>query len=436
MSRLASLKMTHIAAIIIVVILVVIAATQLLGGDDEGDDGPTTISFHIFGGVEEKAAYEMLVAAFEERFPDIDVRVVHTPGQGDYRQRLAQDFAAGTPSDIFFMNYRRFGEWASQGVLEPLGPYVAESDLIVLADFYEQTVMPFYWSGQLMCVPQNLSSLVVYYNKSLFDEYDVAYPENDWTWDDFLDKALALTDPENDIYGVGIDPSIFRVAPFIWQNGGELVDSNWRPRGLQLDTPEAREAMQWFIDLQMVHGVVPDRDAEAAMESEDRFQAGRMGMIFNSRRGVPAYRAIEGFEWDAVPLPTAPGGEFYTILHSDGYCMYEGTKNKDAAWTFIEFANSHEGQSLVVTSGRTVPSLRSVAESEAFLDGLPPLNARAAYLDTIPSIKRVPTMATWVEIEEIFSDELERAFYDGVSLDEILESGTALTRPSFLGAEE
>ncbi len=78
-------------------------------------------------------------------------------------------------------------------MLEPLGPYLDQSSLIREEDFYPETIAPFRWNGTLMCIPQNLSSLVVYYNKNLFDEAGLAYPSADWTWEGFLQTALALT---------------------------------------------------------------------------------------------------------------------------------------------------------------------------------------------------------------------------------------------------
>ena len=57
-----------------------------------------------------------------------------------------------------------------------------------------------------------------------------------------------------------------------------------------------------------------------------------------------------------------------SVLHSDAYCMTAASQEKDAAWTFLEFALGPEGQRIAAESGRTVPSLRSVAESDAFLD--------------------------------------------------------------------
>jgi multiple sugar transport system substrate-binding protein len=109
------------------------------------------------------------------------------------------------------------------------------------------------------------------------------------------------------------------------------------------------------------------------------------------------------------------------ILHSDAYCMAASADNKEAIWRFIEFANSAEGQTVIAASGRTVPSLISVAESPAFLDpNVKPQNSRA-FLDTIPFIRGVPVMATWVDIEELAGEELERAFYGDASVDEMIQ---------------
>src|SRR5262245_21166314 len=126
------------------------------------------VSFMTFGDAAERAAFERLVAAFAERAPGIQVTLVHVPGQSDYRRRPGVDFAAGTPADVVLLNYRRYASFAARGVLESLGPYLAKSRIIKEADFYPEAMAPFVWHGTLACIPQNLSSLVVYYNRDLF----------------------------------------------------------------------------------------------------------------------------------------------------------------------------------------------------------------------------------------------------------------------------
>ena len=154
-------------------------------------------------------------------------------------------------------------------------------------------------------------------------------------------------------------------------------------------------------------------------------------MFLNSRRGVPSYREIGGFDWDVAPLPR--GKERAGILHADAYCMPKASGRKAATWSFIEFANSPEGQTIVARSGRTVPSLKAVAESPAFLDpSVKPASSRV-FLDVIPHIRGVPVMASWVDIETTVGEELERAFYGHVDVDSFIKTSTELTLKYFGG---
>jgi len=422
------------------VLLAALLALVSLWGSVGAQEDTGNVSFMVFGDPAELAAYQELVAAFEQVHPNIYLELVHIPSMSDYRLRLGADLAAGDPADVVLINYRRYAPFAKKGVLEPLAPYLRRSDVISDSDFFRVATDPFRWRGQLMCIPQNISSLVVYFNRDLFDAAGVAYPEDDWTWDDFLETAQALTaDPDGDgvadQYGLGVDPSIFRLAPFIWGNGGELVvlEGGLRPIRLALDSRPAREAIEWFVTLQTEHGVVPDALAETAEDSESRFLNGRTAMFLNSRRGTPTARSIEGFDWDVAALPT--GLEPAGILHSDAYCMAAATEYKDAAWAFIEFANSPVGQAIVARTGRTVPSLIEVASSEAFLDPEAlPANS-AVWLDTVDTLRTVPVMAGWVDVEELTGDELERAFYGQASVDEVIEAMITRTLPFFAGEE-
>ena len=398
------------------------------------------MSFMVFGDPAELAAYQSLVTAFEVAHPDTDVELIHIPSPSDYRLRLGADFAAGRPPDVSLINYRRYAALAARGVLEPVEPYLRASRVITERDFYPQAIDPFRWRGELMCLPQNISSLVVYVNRDLFVSAGVPLPEADWTWDEFLAAASALTrdldgDGRIDQYGLGTEVSLARLAPFVWQNGGELVvlEGGLRPVRLALDSRAAREAVEWFVALQAEHGVVPDALAEAAEPSESRFMAGRMGMFLDSRRAVPTFRDIEAFDWDVVPLPQRE--QAAGILHTDAYCMASAAEDKEAAWTFIEFANSPEGQAIVAASGRTVPSLTEVAESTAFLDPEVPPASSHIFLDSIPILRGVPVMAGWVDVEEVAGDELERAFYGQATVDEAISAMISRTAPFFAGEE-
>jgi multiple sugar transport system substrate-binding protein len=364
---------------------------------------------------------------------------------------LATGYAAGLAPDVFLINYRRYGQFAARGALTPVGPLLASSEDIAEEDYFPEPLEAFRFEGELMCLPQNLSSLVVYYNRDLFDAASVPYPEAGWTWDDFLAAAKALTkdidgDGLTDQHGLGVENSLIRFTPFIWQAGGELVDDVDRPTRLTIDTPQAREAIQFFIDLSLVHKVVPTEAEVLATSDEDRFMNGTTAMLLQSRRVVPTLRQIQSFTWDVAPLPQHE--EAAGILHSDAYCMSATTENPEAAWKFIEFASGPEGQQLAARVGRTVPSLVAVAESPVFLGPrggvatgtgfdrfAAPASARV-YLDTIPQIRRVPSISTWPEVEEAFNTTLGRAFYGEVPLDDAIAIAIARSEQAFQRAAE
>ncbi|HSD84613.1 MAG TPA: sugar ABC transporter substrate-binding protein, partial [Anaerolineae bacterium] len=84
--------------------------------------------------------------------------------------------------------------------------------------------------------------------------------------------------------------------------------------------------------------------------------------------------------------------------------------------------NSAEGQQIIAGTGRTVPSLKSVAESAAFLDpNARPANSRV-FLDVIPALRALPVLSNWADIEETADAELERAFYGTASVDDAIKA--------------
>lgn len=422
------LKLWILGALILLVLTGCAQSTQL-----QTAAPPAELSFMVFGDPAEVKAYQDLVAAFETINPGAKVNLTIIPGQSDYRTRVAADFAAGTPADVVLMNYRRFPPYAAKGALESLDTYLTNSEVIHPQDFYSQALDAFAWQGEIMCIPQNLSSLVVYYNKDLFDQANLPYPASDWTWDDFLQAAQALTrdldgDGNIDQYGVGFEAVLARFAPFIWQNGGEVTNNDIKPTALALDWPLSRAAIAWVTELQTKHHVMPTAAEEASEDSESRFMNGRLGMYLNSRRVVPDLRQLNTFDWDAAPLPRAE--HIASVLHADGYCMSALAKNKDLVWKFIEYANSADGQKIVAATGRSVPSLKIVAESPAFLDPeQKPANSKAAYLDMAPFIRTLPGTPTWVDVEEIADQELTRALYGEISVDEAIQNAVQLAQP-------
>jgi multiple sugar transport system substrate-binding protein len=419
-------------------VAVLALATAGCGGLGGGDEASGELSFLVFGEPEELKAFRAVITGFRDEEPDVNVKLIEASDRDDLLARLATSFAGGTPPDLFLLNYRFYGQFAARGVLEPIQDRLADSEVFEEEDFYPQALEAFRRDGELVCLPQNISSLVVYYNRDMFRQAGVPEPEEGWTWNDMVQKAIKLTkdkdsDGNIDQYGLGVEPSIIRLAPFVWSNGGELVDDEEKPTRFTLDTPEGLSAMQAFFDLRDKHLVIPSDQEREAEDEETRFLNNRLAMVLSSRRATPSFRTITAFDWDIAALPKhkQPAG----ILHSDAYCLTRDSDNKDAAWKFMEFALGPEGQRITAQSGRTVPSLKEVAESDAFLDpSAKPANSRV-FLDTIDVIRRVPNVSTWPEIEDAAEPIIETGLYQGVTAEEAARKLTAVTAPMFARAK-
>lgn len=399
------------------------AAPETLSGD---------LSFLVFGEPAEAKAFVDVAAGFQAENPGVHINTEAVPSQPNHLLKLATEFSAGDPPDVWVIDYRRFGLLQNAGVVESAEPYLEKSTVIQASDFYTKPLAPFTYNGQIQCIPMNMSSLEVYYNKSLFDKAGLAYPTADWTWDEFVNDAKAisaLSTPDEKIWGLGIDPQLIRLAPFIWQNGGDIVDDLNRPTRLTLDTPEAKEAFQWFVDLQVKHHVVATQEENISELDQTRFLFNTLGMWLLSRRVVPALRTSSGFDWDVAPLPM--GKEKVSILHSDAYCISKDSPNKDLAWKFVEYANGPVGQVIAAKTGRTVPSLKSVALSPTYLEPEKPPKSSNVFLDMGPYLRATPQIATWPDIELKTNAIITEAFYGHITVDEAIKEMEEVTAVDF-----
>jgi multiple sugar transport system substrate-binding protein len=385
----------------------------------------------VFGEAEELAAYRTLAESFEAVQDEVDIELIEVADRQALIARVTTSIAAGDPPDLFLINYRFFGQFAARGVLEPMQARLDRSDVVSEDEFYDLALDAFRYPGDdLMCLPQNVSSLVVYFNRDLFAAGSIPEPAAGWTWNEMTAAAAALTNGER--HGLGVEASIIRLAPFVWSNGGDIVDDQRRPTRLTLDTAEAMEALEEFLGLYR-DGLTPTVEESAAEDDEARFANGRLAMYLGSRRVTPQFRLIADFEWDVAPLPVLrqPAG----VLHSDAYCMPKDSPDHDAAFAFVEYALSRVGAEVIARTGRTVPSLRSVAESDAFLDAEVPPASSAVFLETIPAIRRLPTISTWPEIEDVTGEILEAARASGAPAAEVAEQLDRATRDLFARAE-
>ncbi len=402
--------------------LLALMCVALLGCSQPSDTKPAKATQHIrlqlVADAVETAAYRSLIAEFEARHPDIEVALRTIGRQRDHVTQLATAFAGGTPPDLFLINYRRYGQFLGKELLEPLGPLAASHGEFKPEDFYTPALEAFQHDGQQLCLPQNISTQVVYYNRSLFQRYGVSEPADDWTWKQFHDTARALThdldgDRKPDVFGLDFDPDLIHMAPFVWQAGGRIVDKLDHPTALRLREYSSVIGLMYPKRLRTEVGVMPPLAQRRAVGPEARFIQGGLGMIIQSRRYATALRSIDDLDWDVAPLPR--NKQAATLLHSDAYCLTRASAHPQAAALFVDFALSEDGQGLLSASGRIVPARRSVAQSEAFLSpDLRPSRAQV-FLDNIEIVRRLPVTPYWYELENRSRPIIEEWMFESMA---------------------
>ena len=248
----------------------------------------------------------------------------------------------------------------------------------------------FRFNDELTCLPQNISSLVVYYNKDMFEKAGVAEPKAGWKWADMVAAAKKLTKdrtatarPRSTVSAS--KPAIIRLAPFIWSAGGELVDDDENPTHFTFDTPEAQNALSGLLRAARRRRGHPERGGGRVRGRRDALPERPPGEC-SWRRGASTPtlpRRNQGLRLGRRRASAAR--EQAGILHSDAYCMTKASENKDAAWSFMEYALGPEGRrdrGQVRSDGPVAEVGRRVAD--AFLDPTAkPANSQV-FLDTIP----------------------------------------------------
>ena len=175
------------------------------GGDD--DQKSAAITLQLFGDAEELKVYGQLTDAYRKK-TGTKVTVVAVPDRDAHIQKLTTAFGAGRPPDVFLVNYRNFAPFAARKVIDPAGPRLDSSKQLARDQFYDAPLEAFESGRTLQCMPQNTSSLVVYFNRDLFRRAGVAEPRDGWTMSDLkaTSKQLKPRLLPDQRYPLGVDP--------------------------------------------------------------------------------------------------------------------------------------------------------------------------------------------------------------------------------------
>ncbi|MEZ4734019.1 MAG: sugar ABC transporter substrate-binding protein [Caldilineaceae bacterium] len=331
-------------------------------------EGPTTITWAFWGSPEEAASHERVGEAFMQEHPEIQIEFYNEPW-GDYFTKMETLWASGDSAaipDVLFL--WPTPKYAAQGVLENLDPYI-EAAGYNLEDYWPALLESAMYEGNVYGFPRDIGLEVLYYNKDMFDEVGVPYPDETWTWEDLQMAAEQLTikDASGRVERYGLAMEAGKYLLWVNQNNGSILDDMRNPSACTLSEPAAVEAIQFFADLMNNGYAMRDADLSQAGGDAAVFSSGQAAMIIQNSSRVSAFNAAD-LNYDVAVIPIPEGGQRAASAGGAAWVMSAASDNKDAAWTFLSWLQSTDGgQRLYTASGEIFPALRSTAESDAFL---------------------------------------------------------------------
>ncbi len=341
------------------------------GTTDGAAPMPETVELRLtfWGDLADMPTWNWGLEQWHDTSPHIQIKWENTPW-GEYWTKLQTEAVAGTIPDVVGMVSMFSQQYIRQGTLLSFQSYIDAEPEVNVADFWPANMVAYTWQDEIYAFPYDLSTVLPIYNKTMFEDNGLELPIGDWTWDEFQEVCIALTqDTDEDgtvdqwgwlmpnLAGWTIDiPLSTNSARFLSEDGLKCL----------LDTPEAIETIQWLADLRHVHGVSP---TIAQQGDVPLFETGRAGMTWGNPEFVQVLasrvgpsRDNDNFLWDVAmfPMKTQPGNS----VQGGSFAIGATTPYPDQAWEFVKFYTSAEIlEEMVAKPSRGIPGRASIAQA-------------------------------------------------------------------------
>ena len=371
---------------------------------------PVTITycnFNASGGNEE--TLQRMYEAFHEEYPNITVEI-ETIAMDDYFTQMQTRVAGGTAPDCYELNIENFASYANKGVL-------AEITDVDLSSLDETALSAFNVDGKQYGLPGNFSNVVLVYNKDLFDQAGIDYPNEDWTQDDVQAAAEAIRALGDDIYGYYQPLTYNEFYKACAQFGGSLLNED--KTEFTINSPENVAAAQMMADRVLVSNVQPTDVQMGGMGDWDLFMSGRLGMI---PTGIWAFQSFTDgcdFGWDITIEP----GEVQKATHffSNGLVINADSEPKAAAATWITWlAPSPAAAEIRIEAGWDLPAVNDEETLGTYLDITPPDNRQAVF-DSLDYLVVPPVIEDYALMSDIIGQKLSAAANGSITVQEALD---------------
>lgn len=350
----------------------------------ESTEKNVTISYTIWD-VIQQPAMEAIAAEFTKEHPNIKVKVEVIPW-GDYWTKMSAAAPAGTLPDVFWMHGGQFIKYATGGFLEPITDKV-QSTAIDLSNYAANLGSIYTLDGQNYAVPKDFDTIGLAYNKELFDQAGIPYPDATWDYNKLAEVAKKLSQPDKGIYGFAakMDTQVGYWNDML-ANGGYILNDDMTKSGY--DDPASIEALKFRYQM-ILDKASPTHQQMTDTDSTEMFKSGKLAMIFEGswrNADIDGSEIIHG-KWNWAPLPKGKVKRG-NIINGLGNVMSAKGKHKEEAGLFLEFLGSKRAAEITAEMGAAIPAFNGT--QDAWVKSKPDLNLQV-FIDQVADAVPYPS---------------------------------------------
>nr|WP_246593712.1 sugar ABC transporter substrate-binding protein [Evansella tamaricis] len=331
------------------------------GGTDETQSGSgeeVELRFSIWDSNQE-SGLRQIANEFEEQNPGIKINI-EVNGWGDYWTALEAGATGGSLPDVFWMHSNEIYRYASNEMLLDLNDRIQSSDVVEMDKFPEGLKSIYNFEGTQYAIPKDYDTIGLWYNKTMFDEANVSYPDDTWTWDDLYDAAKQLTKDDGSQYGI-LTPLHNQEGyyNFVYQNGGTIITDD---KVSGYDDPKTIEALEFYVNF-VLEGLSPQEFGDG--ERVTHLQNGLVAMGFFGSWNLTGFTENEYMaeNFDVAVLPASNDGGRASIFNGLGNAIAHNTDHPDEAWKWVEYLSSEEGQTRQAELGVAISAYEGAADA-------------------------------------------------------------------------
>ncbi len=290
--------------------------------------------------IEEKYQMEEWVNQYMEANPNITIEfeMVAT----GYGEKLIAGFAGGTGPDFYYLHIPNLPRQVQQGIPMPLDDYIDGPDGINRDDIFDSIWKATTYKGKTYGYSRSNGVQVLYYNKKMFDDVGLAYPDETWTWDDLAmaAKQLVKKDESGRISQFGFQCDEYNRVwlSHVWSNNGKVFDDRFEPTKALFNSPEGVAAAKYLVDLVQAFGVAPPPGVAGALGYREAFSTQKVAMILDGSWMIKSFSKKEGLEYGTTLVPQGKiRAGWYDVT---AFMMASTTKYPDQTWGVVKnFSN-------------------------------------------------------------------------------------------------